>query len=246
LAAALARARGRRAIVFDAAFAGAASPAAAGLFKEAWAGTRFGDHFRRALPVLEQLFGLRSVSLRHDDGRCESFLCVPPSTSLEKNPLRQRVTAIGDGWLEADGARHEGLVYVAAGVWCDAFMADLEILGKVGTAFVFAGARTGRIREVAYGRQAVAFERDAGSTYFSDGTAALDYTDAHERQSLDRAASFGLASPMTRLWGRRPYTRGGPLFVQLSPHTWLATGGRKMGTILGASFARRLIEEELP
>jgi hypothetical protein len=27
--------------------------------------------------------------------------------------------------------------------------------------------------------------------------------------------------------------------------TWLATGGRKMGTILGASFARLLVEDEL-
>ena len=27
--------------------------------------------------------------------------------------------------------------------------------------------------------------------------------------------------------------------------TWLASGGRKMGTILGASFAWRLVEQEL-
>ena len=48
-----------------------------------------------------------------------------------------------------------------------------------------------------------------------------------------------------RLWGRRPYTPGGPLFVKLGARTWLATGGRKLGTLLGASLARCLVEEEL-
>ncbi len=51
--------------------------------------------------------------------------------------------------------------------------------------------------------------------------------------------------PIERLWGWRPYVPGGPVFRRLGSRTWLATGGRKMGTILGAAFARRLIDEEL-
>ncbi len=74
----------------------------------------------------------------------------------------------------------------------------------------------------------------------------MDYTPQHEEQTLARAADMGLtAKPIARWHGLRPYTPGGPLFQKLSTRTWLATGGRKMGTILGAAFARRLVEEEM-
>jgi glycine/D-amino acid oxidase-like deaminating enzyme len=244
-AAAYARRKGIEAVVFDAGLEGAASPAAAGLFQEAWAGRKLRDHFDRALPVLDELYGIRQVELTHDDGRLETFHFVPPSAILERAPLHAHVSAIGDGWVEADGKRYEGLVYVAAGVWCDTFCPGLGVYGKAGSSFVFDGERPGRIRPYAHGRQAIAFSRDPGLTHFSDGTAERDFTAAHDRQALERAAALGLTDPpLERLWGRRPYTPGGPIFRQLASRTWLATGGRKMGTILGASYAKRLIEEE--
>jgi glycine/D-amino acid oxidase-like deaminating enzyme len=93
----------------------------------------------------------------------------------------------------------------------------------------------------------MAFVRDPGCTHFSDGTAEIEYHAEHDRQSLEQARALGLTdAPIRRSWGRRPYTPGGPLFQQISPRTWLATGGRKMGTIMGAAFARRLVESELP
>ena len=245
-AAAYARSKGVEALVFDAGLDGAASPAAAGLFKEDWAGRRLREHYERALPLLERLYGIRSVSLARDDGRQEAFLFVPPSAILEPNPVRQLVTAIGDGWVEAGGRRYEGWVYVAAGVWCGRFLPGLEVYGKAGAAFVFEGERPGRIRPLARGRQAVAFVRDPGTTHFSDGTAEREYTTDHDRETLRRAAAMGLTDePRRRYWGRRPYTPGGPVFVKMANRTWLATGGRKMGSIVGASCARRLVEEEL-
>jgi glycine/D-amino acid oxidase-like deaminating enzyme len=246
LAAAYARSKGLDATVFDPGLPGAASPAAAGLFREEWVRQKYRAQFQYALPVLEQLYGLRQLSLMDEQGATESFLWVPPTVILERTPLRQTVTAVGDGWLEAEGVRHEGFVYVAAGVWCDQFMPSLKIVGKAGAAFFYAGERPGMIRQFAYGRQAIAFVRDIGATYFSDGTAEADYTDEHERQTRDRAAALGLtAIPIGRLWGRRPYTPGGPVFAALGERTWLATGGRKMGTLFGAAFARRLIEVEI-
>jgi hypothetical protein len=245
-AAAYARNKGIETLVFDAGLAGAASIAAAGLFKEAWVGKKLREHYLRAVPVLDRLFGIRSVSLTHDDGRPETFQFVPPSAILEANPLRATVTAVGDGWLEADGNRYSGWVYIAAGVWAGQFHEGLAVTGKAGASFLFAGERPGRIRSIGPGRQAIAFVRDAGRTFFSDGTADLDYTAEHDRQTLDHAAALGLSdSPIQRLWGRRPYVPGGPVFLRLSERTWLATGGRKMGTILGASFAQRLIQEEI-
>jgi glycine/D-amino acid oxidase-like deaminating enzyme len=246
LAAAYARSRGVEAVVFDAALPGAASPAAAGLFREGWAGARFLRHFHRAVPVLDRLYGIRQVALRRDDGTKETLLFVPPSAVMEPTPVRERVTSVGDGWLEAGGRRYEGWVYVAAGAWCGQFLSSLAVYGKAGAAFVFPGERDGRIRTVAPSRQAIAFVRDPGTTHFTDGTAEREYTQEHDTETLSRAASMGLTGPpIRRLWGYRPYTSGGPVFLKMGSRTWLATGGRKMGTILGASCAKSLVEEEL-
>ncbi len=266
LAATCARSKGIEATVFDSGLTGAASPAAAGLFKEAWAGKKLQEHYRRALALLERLFEVRTVSLQRDDDSKESLLFVPPAAILEVkregasppvgltgglapsrfSPIRQQVTAVGDGWLEAAGQRHEGWVYIAAGIWSAQFLPGLAVSARAGAAFLFAGERPGRLRVVGPSRQALAFVRDPGTTYFSDGTAERDYTPLHDRQTLERAVDLGcLDSPQERLWGCRPYTPGGPVFQKLGNRTWLATGGRKMGTILGASLACRLIEEEL-
>jgi glycine/D-amino acid oxidase-like deaminating enzyme len=246
LAAAYARSKGLDAVVFDPGLPGAASPAAAGLFREGWVRHSNRELYHYALPVLERLYGVRQISLMDEHGTSESFLWVPPTVILETAPIRQTVTAIGDGWLESAGVRYEGYVYVAAGVWSAQFMPGLKIVGRAGAAFTFAGENPGIIRPIAYGRQAIAFVREVGTTYFSDGTAEIDYTDEHERQTRSRAAALGLTTlPIARQWGRRPYTPGGPLFTALGERTWLATGGRKMGTIFGAAFARRLVEMEI-
>jgi glycine/D-amino acid oxidase-like deaminating enzyme len=242
-AAAYARSRGIEAVVFDAGCAGAASPAAAGLFLEAWAGARLREHFQRALPILDRLYGIRHVELQGDDGARQTYLCVPPAAILEPQPLRQHVSAVGDGWLEADGCRHAGWVYVAAGVWCEALLPGAGIYGKAGAAFVFPGERPGRVRQLERGRQAVAFVRDPGATYFGDGTAEREYGATHEQRSLELAATLGLVEPCARLWGWRPYARGGLVFRRVGERTWVGSGGRKMGTVLGAYAAWRLGEE---
>jgi len=246
LAAAYARSQAIEARVFDPGLEGAASHAAAGLFKEEWASGRLHDHYIRALPLLDRLYGIQHVTLKHDDGRPETLRFVPPTVILEPAPVRQRVTAVGDGWLVADGRRHEGWVYVAAGIWCEQFLPGLGVYGKAGASLIFEGEREGRIRRVSPSRQAIAFVRTPGRTYFSDGTAEREYTPEHDRQTLERATALGLTDrPIERLWGCRPYTPKAPVFQKMGSRTWLATGGRKMGTILGASLARRLVEEEL-
>jgi hypothetical protein len=245
LAAAYARSRGVEAVVFDPLLAGAASPAAAGLFAERWAGRKLAEHHARALTLLERLYGVRTVTLRHDDGRAESLLFVPPAAVLEPAPVRQQVTAVGDGWLEAGGRRYEGWVYVAAGSWSDRLVPGPGVYAREGAAFIFPGEGPARLRPLGPGRQAIAFSRDPGTTYFSDGTAERDYTPEHDRLTLGHAAGLGLTGPLRRLAGRRPYAPGGPVFFRAGRRTWVGTGGRKMGTVLGASFARRLVEEEL-
>jgi glycine/D-amino acid oxidase-like deaminating enzyme len=246
VAAAYARSKGIEAIVFDTTLEGAASPAAAGLFCERWVRKNQREHYHHAFPVLQRLYDVRPLTLGNEGGQEESFLFVPPAAILEPHPVPLRVTAVGDGWLEAAGRRYTGWVYVAAGVWCEQFFPGLGVYGKAGAAFLYPGERPGRIRPLAPGRQALAFVRDPGTTYFSDGTAEREYTPEHDRQTLWRAAEIGLTGePVGRRWGLRPYTPGGPVFRQLGERTWLATGGRKLGTLLAASFARRLVEQEL-
>ncbi|HEY7330520.1 MAG TPA: FAD/NAD(P)-binding protein [Gemmataceae bacterium] len=245
LAASYARSKGIESVVFDCGHPGAASPAAAGLFQEKWASRKLRPHYYYALPLLEHLFPIRNITLTRDDGSTESLLCVPPSIILESQPVRRQVTSVGDGWLEAEGQRYQGWVYIAAGIWSGQFLRDLEVYGKAGAAFVFAGEREGQIRQTDANRQCLAFVRDPETTFFGDGTAERVYTAEHDRLSLKRAAEMGLTEPIQRLWGQRPYVPGGPFFERIASRTWLATGGRKMGTILGASFARRLVEDEL-
>ena len=158
-AAAYARTRGIPTMVFDPGTIGAASPAAAGLFKEQWAGRKLRHHFHPAMTLLDQLYGIRRVDLTHNDGRVEEFHCVPSSAILDSDPIRAAVTAVGDGWLEAGGARYEGWVYLAAGIWSAQFLPGLKVYGKSGTSLVFAGERPGRIVDISHGRQAIAFVR---------------------------------------------------------------------------------------
>src|ERR1700691_4077428 len=68
LAAAYARSKGIETTVFDASRTRAASRAAAGLFKEAWAGKKLREHYHHALPLLERLYGIRHVSLTQENG----------------------------------------------------------------------------------------------------------------------------------------------------------------------------------
>src|SRR5579862_8888098 len=110
-AAALARSKGIETVVFDPGLPGGASPAAAGLFKEEWAGRNLRDYYAKAVPILDRLYGIQNVELENADGSLETFHWVAHTRILEKEPIRQRVTTVGDGWLEAGGRRYEGYVY---------------------------------------------------------------------------------------------------------------------------------------
>jgi hypothetical protein len=226
VAAAYARSRGIGALVFDAGLEGAASPAAAGLFHESWAGRKLRDHYARALPVLDKLYGVRRVWLENDAGAVVELSFVPPAAILEATPVRQSVTAVGDGWLEADGHRYEGWVYIAAGVWCGEFVPGLEVYGKAGSAYLFPGENSGRIRQLAYGRQALRFVRDPGATYFSDGTAERDHS--AERTQGCGCGVVGRMWPADRCFGslatvpgrRRVGGRWARSWRRVSPGGW--------------------------
>src|SRR5271154_3674068 len=95
MAAAYARRRGIAVTVFDAGLEGAASPCAAGLFHERWVGRKLHEHYERALPVLDQLYGLRQVTLEDGRGQRDIFHFVPPRLVLEPEPVGECVTAVG-------------------------------------------------------------------------------------------------------------------------------------------------------
>ena len=231
--------------MFDPGLAGGASPAAAGLFKEDWVSKKNRQLYLQALPILDRLYGIRSVQLAHADEHVETYQWVSPTLILEKNPLRQLVTAVGDGWLEASGRRYEGWVYIAAGVWSGGFLSGLAVTGKAGSSFIFGGESPGRVQPLSRGRQAYAFVRDPGTTYFSDGTAERDFTPEHDLQSLRRAADLGLPDgPLRRIHGIRPYTSGGVFFQKIGANL-VGNGRTEDGHGPGGRLWRRLVEEEL-
>jgi glycine/D-amino acid oxidase-like deaminating enzyme len=244
-AAAYARSKGIEALVFDPALPEAASPVSAGMFAAHWVHGKFLRYHHHAVPLLEQLYGIRTLKMARENGEHIEVMWVPPALVLEPAPVREMVTTIGDGWLEAAGIRYEGWVYIAAGVWCDRFLADLDIHARIGASYIFEGETPARSYQLGPNRRVLSFVRDPGTTWFSDETSELVFTEAQERESLGRAAAIGLTGTPQICRGRRPYVPGGPVFRRLGNRTWLATGGRKLGTVMGASYARRLVEEEL-
>ena len=94
-AAAYVRTKGWEARVFDPGLPGAASAAAAGLFKEAWAGRKSLEHYRRALPLLARLFCANGDSTRSSSSSSFSRMLVAlvigasPSLSHECSARRR-------------------------------------------------------------------------------------------------------------------------------------------------------------
>ena len=240
--------KGIETVVFDAGLEGAASPASVGLSRPEWLGKKLEHQWAVGLAVLERLYKPRNIELTGADGSIEQL----PVPAAGRRPRTRACTPDGDGrrrrlarsgrtasrkasfmWPPGSGAR------VLCPTWrCVARRAP-------------AGSSRAR-NPIAFGpsptdAQAVAFVREPGQILFADGTAEEQYIPDHDRQSLARAAElFGLTDPpLARRYGIRPFTPGGPLFKRLGQPTWLATGAHKLGIIMGAAYARRLIEEEM-
>ncbi len=261
LAALWARHKGIEAIVFDSGKMGSASPAAMGIFRSDFFEDKHQPLYTSGLAVLETLGKVRSVSLRRYErandylflNNSESFLFARPGDILEQNADKRNVNAVGDGWITVnnpDGStsRYEGNVYVAAGIWVSQLLPPMLVVPRWGSAYAFAKTandQESKIVSLPQSRHAISFERDEGLMHFVDGTSAEIHTRANQQATLHCASDMGLYNPVMVWLGQKPYCQGGPVFDKLGSRLWVGTGGRQYGTVVAASFAKRLVEEEI-
>ena len=248
LAAKYARKKGINALVFDSSRPHRASPAAACTFCKEWAGP-FASYYDEGLAVLSELVEVSSIgfsiSIGGEEGK-RNFLRARPSDILETPQVAAPVDCVWDGGLEAGGKTYSGIVYVAAGIWTGSLLRDVKVEGRGGLALQYGGEISPRMKLWAPYRQAMAFPRDSGKTYFSDGTAHKEYDRRrhyYDEATIGRAEElFSLRDPTERLFGYRPYCEGGLVFERPSQRLFVGTGGRKLGTLIGAYVAKKLVE----
>lgn len=95
---------------------------------------------------------------------------------------------------------------------------------------------------------AMAFQRDPGSSYFSDGQSVKNWSSTHEEGVFKRASDFGLLPTQgafrggETLFGVRPYTKVGAVLEHHSPGLSYITGTAKNGTVLGPALALEYLE----
>lgn len=243
---------------------GAGSPASAGLIKPSWL-QGFGDAGKIGLTVLDDLFGLGTIRFKVL-GVPVDIHHVDPARVLvlvrgqDRNLLRGTVTKVGDGYVEwahhefAPTMRLDGTVVVSTGAWANELIANLPRMQRLmGTAFFYKGQIDEPILDVwAPYKQVKVFSRPGNLIWAGDSTGLLpsSYTHTRKEESRRRVEKYLFNADIIpilshEITGSRPYIpamREG-LFERVHQHTFVATGGGKMGTVLAGYHATRLLEE---
>lgn len=250
IAAKVARAHGHDVTVIDDGRPNAGSDAAACLLKPSWA-SKLGRVWKEGMDVLNREYEVKTLAFRSGIGISINLQWVDPKTVLMPEDRSETVTKVEDGVVETNfGGRYEGIVLIATGVWANHLIPDLEsIASKVGAAIIYNyEIEEPRIWAYAPYKQAIAFVRDRGMTWFGDGTAILlkNWDESRITRTVLRGCHLELNQERVKRYivGQRPFTRSPyGIFKQVSPKTWVVTGGGKNGTILGAYYAQRFVEE---
>lgn len=268
IAAILAMRKGHTVTIFDDAKlmkrATGSAPAAC-LIKPGWI-SGLGDAGKTGLEVLRKNFAVSDIQFR-----------IGPATTtvhwVNPKDIRQqaeRVAFIQHGTVLSVSAKgfvvYENMeraiggresfdaILVAAGVWSRLIVLDMpEIRALAGIAFTFGGERAAPIiAPWAPYKQVVAFTREPGTTWISDGSAILEknWTERRAAKCLDRCAHYAQSSalfavtPTKTQFGLRPYVvdHKQGYFARVADRTWVSTGGAKNGTVLAAYQALKFVE----
>lgn len=250
IAAKVTRAHGHDVTVIDDGRPNAGSDAAACLLKPSWA-SRIGQIWEEGMRVLNREYEVKTLTFRSGLGIPIDLQWVDPKQVLTIEDRSETVTRVEDGFVETNfGQRYEGNVLVATGVWANQLIPNLEpIQSKVGVAIIYKDeVEKPLIWAYAPYKQAIAFVRDPGTTWFGDGTAIVmkNWDESRINKTVLRGAQLGLNQERIKQYivGQRPFTRlpiG--IFKRVSPKTWVVTGGGKNGTILAAYYAQLFVEE---
>lgn len=256
IAATLARAEGHNVTVISNEEKLAASKASGCVLAPSWLSSLERPQIDTAMSVLTGLYKVEDLAFKTNLFKTFKAQRVDPDTVLVKPDAVGKVATVGDGVVTLeDGRRFRGRVLIAAGIWSQHLVEMPSIKGLYGASVRFTGVQLAepRIHVYAPYRQAVAINLNKRTVWMGDGTALTQATWLKEEQqrvitTVGRAAKlFGLQGKHTVNVGVRPYVEGhkAGYFAQISPSTWVSTGGAKNGTVLAAWQAHRFIQEAL-
>lgn len=249
IAADLATRAGHEVTTIDASLPNRASPAAGCVLKPSWLASIPKPRIETGLQVLEELYGLESITLVSTLGLPVPVKRVDPDRILRAPDIAETVTGVGDGYVRLEsGARLQGTVLVAAGVWSQKFIPSMpDIKSLTGASARFKGQlKENRIDVYAPYRQAVAYNINPKQVWFGDGSAILAHNWNSDRLEASRERAeetFGLKKGVWTV-GQRPYVEGhkAGYFRKLAKRLYVSTGGAKNGVLLAAAQAAEFVE----
>jgi len=256
IAATLARSKGHTVTVISNEEKLAASKASGCVLAPSWLSSLERNQIDTAMEVLTALYKVEDLVFKTNLLKTFKAKRVDPDSVLVKPDVVGKVATVGDGVVTLeDGRKFKGRVLVAAGIWSQHLVEMPAIKGLYGASVRFTGTQVEdpRIHVYAPYRQAVAVNLNKRTVWMGDGTALVQATWMKEEQqrvkdTVERAGKlFGLQGKHTVNVGVRPYVDGhkAGYFAQISPNTWVSTGGAKNGTVLAAWQAQRLVQEAL-
>ncbi len=242
-----------------------ASPASGCVLAPSWLSSLGKEEVANAMSVLGSLYTLHPLEFHTNLLKTFKAQRVHTADVLRKPDIDGQVTRVGDGAVHYNDSKGgynislplRGTVLVAAGIWCGELLKDLPpIRGLYGASLRIPGQlEHPKLNVYAPYRQAVGFNMDRKSIWFGDGTALIQKT--WERDEYERLrATAKRARDMVRgkvgqppldakpTIGARPYVEGhkAGYLQQVSPKTWVSTGGAKNGTVLAAHQAYHFLK----
>lgn len=256
IAATLARQRGANVIVISNLEHYAASKASGCVLAPSWLTSLDASQVEVGMNVLRALYSVHDVTFTTNVLATFRAQRVDPDEVLVRPDVVGDVESVGNGRVTlANGDVYEGLVLVAAGVWCERLVAMPKMRGLFGASARFtAHLPTPKIHAYAPYKQAVAFQLNRKEVWVGDGTAVIFKTWDAEKEArvnllLERGGRLiappGIKYKTKVTVGARPYVDGhrAGYFDRVHPRTWISTGGSKNGTVLAAAQAARFVEE---
>lgn len=235
--------------VYDDARAEAGSKPAACLMKPGWFSALGKKVYDPSLDLLSEIYGVREIRFKAGPTSVSVFW-VPPAKILDRRAYTVNASIRGikktstgfDLYNKTEVIGEARKVVVAAGIWTQLLVPEIEQRSQAGMAFLWPEQRIEEpfIKVWAPYKQVVAFNRGDG-LWVGDGNAILrsNWTETHAKQSAARC-KYGVGEPK-RLFGIRPYHKDRPcLLREVRPGLWVASGGAKNGTLAAGWCASQL------
>lgn len=262
IAATYARHRGHNVTVVSDMQPLAASKASGCVLAPSWLTSLAAGDVDLGMGLLRDLYDVQDVAFESRMGISFKAQRIDPDSIMVKPDVMAKVDTVRNGSVVlANGDVLKGLVYVAAGIWAGELVEMPKIRGLYGASVRFqAHLPTPKINVYAPYKQSVGFQLNKKEVWFGDGTALVQKTwESTADGRIDNTVNRGLHMLGERevkvrkeaglrlrvVVGARPYVEGhkAGYFDRVSPHTWVATGGAKNGTVLAAVHAARFIAE---